>query len=109
MHSTSPRFLGDVTDPVKGSVEASKAPKEECPVVAPFTGKSKDEPTGVVESTNDDMREVVKEILYWEQPWLSLRIFLFVVWLYYSTLEGGYAPVNLICYLITLRLLAVSG
>lgn len=95
--------LKNVADPPKAG-----AVKEECPVIAPFV---KDSPSGNGEVAGDsgDLKEVLKEIVYWEQPRLSGKVLLCVLGMYYATLPGGYTPVSLVCYLLALRLVSVSG
>lgn len=86
--------------PLKDMKGAPLAPKEECPIATP---------TGNVEVADEDLRELVKEVMYWQQPMLSGKIFFTTAFFYYATLDGGYNPVNLICYTIILRLLSVTG
>lgn len=68
----------------------------------------KEEPTSGSSEVND-MQSYMKEIVYWEQPLLSAKIFLVLCWIYYSTLSGGYSLVGLFCYVLTVRLVAVAG
>lgn len=82
--------------------------KMECPVVSPLMHH--DTPTGNAEpAKNADFKEVMKEVVLWEQPWLSGKVFLFLSWLFYATCPTGEAPVNVLCYFLILRLVSVAG
>lgn len=91
---------------VKEAPSAPKTPVKECPVITPFV---KETPSGNSELAHEDFREVLKEIVYWQQPFISGKIFLAIAFVYYSTLEGGYDPVNLLVYALALRLISVAA
>lgn len=97
---------GEALKDMKDPPTAPKQPTGECPVITPF---SKETPNGNAELSGDDLREVLKEIVYWQQPYISGKVFLAIALFYYATLEGGYDPVNLLVYALTLRLISVAG
>ena len=97
--------IGDALKDLKDPPTAPKVESGECPVITPFV---KDAPSGNAESS-EDLREVLKEIVYWQQPYISGKVFLALGFFYYATLEGGYEPVNLVVYALILRLISVSG